>query len=121
MTNQLHLWCGHYHLHPACSIPVCITLCGMAYLFLQDEVVKTFELTKDGMQEVERRITADFEKGLEREGDDVKIKMLVTYVHSLPDGSEQGDFLGLDLGGSNFRVLLISECETLSLSVICTN
>jgi len=30
--------------------------------FLQDEVVKTFELTKDGMQEVERRITADFEE-----------------------------------------------------------
>ena len=97
------------HIHITC---MSITLCGTSCL-LQDEVVKAFDLTKEGMQEVELRITADFQKGLEREGDDVKIKMLVTYVHSLPDGSEQGNFLGLDLGGSNFRVLLISEWEAL--------
>lgn len=57
---------------------------------------------------MEQRLTEDFKKGLAREGDDVKVKMLITYVHSLPDGSEEGDFLALDLGGSNFRVLLIS-------------
>lgn len=62
------------------------------------------------MKEVERRLTEDFKKGLEREGEDVKVKMLITYVHALPDGTEEGDFLALDLGGSNFRVLLISEC-----------
>ena len=61
------------------------------------------------MREVEGLLAAEFVKGLEREGDDVKVKMLVTYVHSMPDGSEEGDFLALDLGGSNFRVLLISE------------
>ena len=72
-------------------------------------MVKQFEITKEGMAEVAVRLTRDFEKGLSREGDDVKVKMLVTYVHSLPDGSEEGDFLALDLGGSNFRVLLISE------------
>ena len=58
---------------------------------------------------MERRLTEDFKKGLAREGDDIKVKMLITYVHSLPDGSEEGDFLALDLGGSNFRVLLISK------------
>ncbi len=72
----------------------------------------------DKLQEMETRITGDFNKGLAREGDDVMVKMLVTYVHSLPDGSEEGDFLALDLGGSNFRVLLISKflhciCERL--------
>lgn len=51
----------------------------------------------------------DFDKGLEREGDDVVVKMLNTYVHSLPDGTEKGKFLALDLGGSNFRVLLIGK------------
>ena len=71
--------------------------------------MEAFTISLDGMKEVERRITEDFKKGLEREGDDVKVKMLITYVHSLPDGSERGDFLALDLGGSNFRVLLISK------------
>lgn len=71
-----------------------------------------FEISLEALREVERLLTAEFVKGLEREGDDVKVKMLVTYVHSMPDGTEEGDFLALDLGGSNFRVLLISECYT---------
>jgi hexokinase len=29
-----------------------------------------------------------------------------TFVPSLPDGSEHGDYLSLDLGSTNFRVLL---------------
>lgn len=33
--------------------------------------------------------------------------MLLSYVRSLPNGTEQGDFLALDLGGTNFRVLHI--------------
>ena len=76
---------------------------------LQDTVIKAFEITTEGMGEVASRLSKDFNKGLEREGDDVKVKMLITYVHSLPDGSEEGDFLALDLGGSNFRVLLIRK------------
>ena len=35
------------------------------------------------------------------------IKMLVTYVRSTPNGTEEGDFYALDLGGTNFRVLLV--------------
>lgn len=44
--------------------------------------------------------------GLAQEG--ATIKMLPTYVHDLPNGEEKGKFLALDLGGSNFRVLLIT-------------
>ena len=36
------------------------------------------------------------------------IKMFPTYVRALPDGTERGDILALDLGGTNFRVLLIN-------------
>ncbi len=36
------------------------------------------------------------------------IKMFPTYVRAMPDGTELGDVLALDLGGTNFRVLLIS-------------
>lgn len=33
--------------------------------------------------------------------------MLPSYVRSVPNGTEKGNFLALDLGGTNFRVLLI--------------
>lgn len=33
--------------------------------------------------------------------------MLPSFVRHLPDGHEQGTFVALDLGGTNFRVLLI--------------
>ena len=35
------------------------------------------------------------------------LPMLPSYVRSVPNGTEVGDFLALDLGGTNFRVLLI--------------
>ncbi len=79
-------------------------------------MVESFSISLDGMRDVSSKLTEDFKKGLAREGDDVMVKMLITYVHSLPDGTEKGDFLALDLGGSNFRVLLISE---LVISDVC--
>ena len=50
----------------------------------------------------------DFTEGLKSAGGYTSpIKMLLTYVHGLPDGSEEGDYFALDLGGTNFRVLLV--------------
>ncbi len=71
--------------------------------------MESFTISLDGMREVSSKLAAEFEKGLSRdEGSDIMVRMLITYVHALPNGSEKGDFLALDLGGSNFRVLLIS-------------
>eukprot|EP00731_Ephydatia_muelleri_P020660 Em0013g387a len=72
-----------------------------------DSVLKSFEISLEALEEISSLLRKDFDKGLESEGDDVVVKMLNTYVHSLPDGTEKGKFLALDLGGSNFRVLLI--------------
>jgi len=48
------------------------------------------------------------EKGLSRStNSEADLRMLPTYVTSLPTGKESNDILALDLGGSNFRVLLI--------------
>ncbi|KAK6021011.1 Hexokinase, partial [Ostertagia ostertagi] len=45
----------------------------------------------------------------------VGLKMIPSYVRAIPNGTETGDYLALDLGGTNFRVLLIrlrgSEAE----------
>lgn len=53
-------------------------------------------------------LEAEMEKGLNRStNSEADIKMLPTYVCQLPTGKESNDILALDLGGSNFRVLLI--------------
>ena len=75
--------------------------------------MKSFQVTLEDMREVARKLTAACKKGLENEGAAV-VKMFVTYVHSLPDGTEEGDFLALDLGGSNLRVLQMSKSPSVS-------
>jgi hexokinase len=50
----------------------------------------------------------DIKKGLDPfTNSESDLKMLPTYVCSLPSGKESGDILALDLGGSNFRVVLV--------------
>ncbi|OQV26213.1 putative hexokinase HKDC1 [Hypsibius exemplaris] len=51
---------------------------------------------------------AEMKKGLGKETNAAAdVKMLPTYVRAIPSGQEEGKFLALDLGGTNFRVLLI--------------
>uniref|UniRef100_W5K7J3 Hexokinase-2 n=1 Tax=Astyanax mexicanus TaxID=7994 RepID=W5K7J3_ASTMX len=60
------------------------------------------------LMEVKRRMEEGMKRGLARDThDSASVKMLPTYVRSTPDGTERGDFLALDLGGTNFRVLLV--------------
>ncbi|KAJ8985701.1 hypothetical protein NQ317_014350 [Molorchus minor] len=48
------------------------------------------------------------QRGLKRETHpSAVVKCFPTYVQDLPNGTEVGKFLALDLGGTNFRVLLI--------------
>ena len=50
----------------------------------------------------------EMERGLNRNlNAEADVKMLPTYVTDLPTGNETNDILALDLGGSNFRVLMI--------------
>ncbi|KAL5655461.1 hypothetical protein ACJX0J_034780, partial [Zea mays] len=51
-------------------------------------------------------MVAEMERGLR--GDiHAQLKMLISYVDSLPTGDEHGLFYALDLGGTNFRVLRV--------------
>lgn len=60
-------------------------------------------------EEMSRRLNEDMERGLKKETHPTAIvKMFPSYVRDLPRGDEDGQFLALDLGGTNFRVLLIS-------------
>ncbi|XP_075389683.1 hexokinase HKDC1 isoform X7 [Tenrec ecaudatus] len=73
-----------------------------------DEVLALFQLTRDNLVGVKDRMRTELEYGLKKETHPMAtVKMLPTYVCGMPDGTEHGKFLALDLGGTNFRVLLV--------------
>ena len=68
-----------------------------------------FEIPVQSLKEVERLLSAEFTKGLESEEEDVNVKMLVTHIHEMPKGTEEGEFLVVDLEVHHLRVLHISK------------
>ncbi|CAM9177363.1 unnamed protein product, partial [Lampetra planeri] len=72
------------------------------------QTLSEFCLTTDQLLEVKNRMRIEIQNGLSKSTQDsATVKMLPTFVRSTPDGTENGDFLALDLGGTNFRVLLV--------------
>ncbi|XP_041078774.1 hexokinase-2-like [Polyodon spathula] len=70
--------------------------------------LQPFRLSQEQLADISARLLTDMERGLgEHTHAQATVKMLPTFVRSTPDGSESGDFLALDLGGTNFRVLLV--------------
>ncbi|NXF89566.1 HXK1 protein, partial [Eubucco bourcierii] len=73
-----------------------------------DASLAPFLLSLDTLREVKDKMRTELEYGLKRETQaSASVKMLPTYVCGTPDGTEKGKFLALDLGGTNFRVLLV--------------
>lgn len=69
-------------------------------------------INNDHISVMERRLRQAIDKGLSsRTHSDASVKCFPTYVRELPSGHECGKFLALDLGGTNFRVVLIEIGE----------
>ncbi|XP_068658964.1 hexokinase-3-like [Aristolochia californica] len=58
------------------------------------------------LRQVVDGMTVEMHAGLASDGGS-KLKMLLTFVENLPTGNERGIYYGLDLGGTNFRVLRV--------------
>ncbi|XP_067343945.1 hexokinase HKDC1-like isoform X2 [Channa argus] len=71
-----------------------------------DETLSSFRLTHEQLRLVKARMRAGLEAGLKTKGPSA-IKMLPSFVCRTPDGTERGKYLALDLGGTNFRALLV--------------
>lgn len=76
-----------------------------AHRRLLEETLKPFRLNLEQLAAVQAQMREAMAKGLR--GEVSSLCMLPTYVRATPDGSERGDFMALDLGGTNFRVLLV--------------
>ncbi|CAL8249976.1 unnamed protein product [Boreogadus saida] len=77
-----------------------------------EQILSEFRLNMEDLKEVMKRMQLEMDRGLRLETHkEASVKMLPTYVCSTPEGSEVGDFLALDLGGTNFRVMLVKVGE----------
>ncbi|XP_032678925.1 hexokinase type 2 isoform X2 [Odontomachus brunneus] len=73
------------------------------------DACKDLVLSDEQLRLVMQKLTDEINRGLSREThEDAIVKCFTTYVQDLPNGTEKGNFLALDLGGTNFRVLLIT-------------
>lgn len=67
---------------------------------------RKFILSNNKLKEFMNRLSYCIEQGLgKKTHPNATIKCWQTYVQDMPTGNEKGEFLALDLGGSNFRVL----------------
>uniref|UniRef100_A0A3B5QXM2 Phosphotransferase n=1 Tax=Xiphophorus maculatus TaxID=8083 RepID=A0A3B5QXM2_XIPMA len=74
--------------------------------------LEPFRLSLEKLKEVSTRLRKDMIRGLGKHTHHrAAVKMLPTFVRATPDGTEKGDFLALDLGGTNFRVLHVRVME----------
>ncbi|NXB39539.1 HXK2 protein, partial [Eulacestoma nigropectus] len=77
-----------------------------------NEVLGPLRLSHADLEKVQALMRQEMERGLGKHTNaTASVRMLPTYVSHTPDGTEQGDFLALDLGGTNFRVLVVRVTE----------
>ncbi|NXR44520.1 HXK3 protein, partial [Hippolais icterina] len=77
-----------------------------------DEVLNPLRLSRADLEKVQALMRQEMDRGLGKETNaSASVRMLPTYVSHTPDGTERGDFLALDLGGTNFRVLVVHVTE----------
>uniref|UniRef100_A0A8R1TNX6 Phosphotransferase n=1 Tax=Onchocerca volvulus TaxID=6282 RepID=A0A8R1TNX6_ONCVO len=73
-----------------------------------DEICRPLMLSDDDLKRMMSELLKAMEKGLDSKTAPLAaVKMLPSFVRAVPNGTEVGNFLALDLGGTNFRVLLI--------------
>nr|CAD7196937.1 unnamed protein product [Timema douglasi] len=70
-----------------------------------ENLLKDVQLTGDAVLKIQDVFLTELENGIHEKPS--SLQMENTYIPELPDGTEEGLFLALDLGGTNFRVILL--------------
>uniref|UniRef100_F1KVA2 Phosphotransferase n=1 Tax=Ascaris suum TaxID=6253 RepID=F1KVA2_ASCSU len=71
-------------------------------------ILKLFNLEDDVLRKISEDIECELELGLEKGTPDATIAMLPSFVPALPDGSETGKYIAIDLSGKNLRIMLLT-------------
>ena len=71
------------------------------------DIMKGFFIDSDNVSRLRQVFENELENGLRDGLNSSSLQMENTHVSELTNGKEQGSFLALDLGGTNFRVMLL--------------
>ncbi|XP_022184109.1 hexokinase-1 [Nilaparvata lugens] len=74
-----------------------------------ENLLAGIHLSEEVVSRVKSVFLSEIELGINEEPS--SLQMENTYVPELPDGTEEGLFLALDVGGTNFRILLLELME----------
>ncbi|KAM5346582.1 hypothetical protein ACJ41O_009587 [Fusarium nematophilum] len=77
----------------------------MALADESNRVVQEFDFTNDDLNRHVQEFLRQMNEGLSQEG--TSLQQIPTYVTGVPNGTEKGLYLAVDLGGTNFRVCSI--------------
>lgn len=79
---------------------------GMSLAHVLGNIERQFLLTPEGLCDIVEHFNQLMHYGLNNKN--AAMPMIPTFVTGLPDGTEQGTFLAMDLGGTNLRVCAIT-------------
>lgn len=68
-------------------------------------IAAEFEYSKEDVNNGVKEFIREMDEGLEKQG--TTLSQIPTYVTAVPNGTEKGVYLAVDLGGTNFRVCSI--------------
>jgi hexokinase len=71
-----------------------------------DSLLQELTVNSSQLQNILKNMSSEFKKGLAKDGE--QMKMIPSHVVKLPTGEEHGAVLALDMGGTNFRVLVVN-------------
>lgn len=73
-----------------------------------EDILAPFKLSEDVQKRIREVYDEEMRLGLARNPSRKScLQMENTYLPELPNGTEEGEYLALDLGGTNFRVILL--------------
>uniref|UniRef100_A0A915Q5Q3 Phosphotransferase n=1 Tax=Setaria digitata TaxID=48799 RepID=A0A915Q5Q3_9BILA len=72
-----------------------------------ETVMAEFRLSNETLRRMMEHMSRNMDKGLAGGPERSTVSMLPSFVPELPDGTEEGRFLAMDLGGTNLRVMLM--------------
>ncbi|KAF2450417.1 hypothetical protein P171DRAFT_402794 [Karstenula rhodostoma CBS 690.94] len=83
---------------------------------LVQDILQQFQFDSDDVRNVTRKFLQQIKDGL----DHPRPWQLPSFVYQVPDGSEKGTFLAVDLGGTNCRICLVDLLGNSTYKVLQT-
>ncbi|KAF2499580.1 hypothetical protein BU16DRAFT_557897 [Lophium mytilinum] len=78
---------------------------SMALAEQAKRVAAEFEFPAEGVRAAVKEFIRELDEGLQKDG--TEMSQIPTYVTAVPNGTEKGLYMAVDLGGTNFRVCSI--------------